>query len=144
MPQRWLGPHSKKQSPWITAQGSYMMAIDAPSSTVTFRQSWHLAFWILGSLLLSPLPALSQQPAAKTPKDAILILDASGSMWGQIDGVNKIVIAKDVVEGLVRGLPAEQRLGLVAYGHRRESDCADIETLADIGAARADVITKLR
>ncbi len=84
----------------------------------------------------------SGQEAPK--KDAILILDASGSMWGQIDGVNKIVIAKDVVEGLVRGLPAEQRLGFVAYGHRREGDCNDIETLADVGADRQNVIDRLR
>jgi len=78
------------------------------------------------------------------PKDAILILDASGSMWGQIDGVNKIVIAKDVVEGLVRGLPENQRLGMVAYGHRKKGDCRDIETLADIGADRDKVIKQIR
>lgn len=63
----------------------------------------------------------------------ILILDASNSMWGQIDGVNKIVIAKDVVEELILGLPDNQPLGLVAYGHRRKGDCSDIETLSDVG-----------
>ncbi len=83
-----------------------------------------------------------QTPPA--PKDAILILDASGSMWGQIDGVNKIVIAKDVVEELVRGLPEEQRLGMVAYGHRKKGDCEDIETLADVGENRDKVISKIR
>ncbi len=77
-------------------------------------------------------------------KDIILILDASGSMWGQIDGVNKIVIAKDVVEGLVRGLEPAQRLGFVAYGHRREGDCNDIETLADVSKDRDGVIKSLR
>ncbi len=90
-------------------------------------------------LFLSVLPA-----SASSPNDAILVLDASGSMWGQIDGLNKIVIAKDVVEGLVLGLPPEQRLGLVAYGHRREGDCSDIETLAGVGAERADMVAALR
>ena len=84
------------------------------------------------------------QEAEAQPKDAILILDASGSMWGQIDGVNKIVIAKDVVEGLVRSLPDNQRLGFVAYGHRKKGDCTDIQTLADVGADRDKVITQLR
>ncbi|GJL95624.1 MAG: hypothetical protein DHS20C05_20290 [Hyphococcus sp.] len=84
------------------------------------------------------------QDESSTPKDAILILDASGSMWGQIDGVNKIVIAKDVVEGLVRSLPAEQRLGFVAYGHRKKGDCSDIQTLANVGGDRDKVITALR
>lgn len=77
-------------------------------------------------------------------RDAILILDASGSMWGQIGGVNKIVIAKEVVEGLIRNLDEDQRLGFVAYGHRRKGDCGDIETLADVGARRDKVIEQLR
>lgn len=77
-------------------------------------------------------------------KDAVLILDASGSMWGQVNGVNKIVIAKDVVEGLVRNLPESQRLGLVSYGHRRKGDCGDIETLSDVGADRGKLIEQLR
>ena len=87
------------------------------------------ASWLSGSgaLCLSSLllasPILAQDEAKS--EDAILILDASGSMWGQIDGINKIVIAKDVVESLVRSLPDEQRLGLVAYGHRRKGDCSD-------------------
>ncbi|MCR9106544.1 MAG: VWA domain-containing protein [Gammaproteobacteria bacterium] len=86
----------------------------------------------------------AESSAPDAPQDAILVLDASGSMWGQIDGVNKIVIAKDVVEGLVRALPKEQRLGLVAYGHRKKGDCNDIETLADVGADRAQLIDQIR
>jgi len=98
----------------------------------------------LGAVILAGLSvsAVAEDPAP--PKDAILVLDASGSMWGQIDGVNKIVIAKDVVEGLVRGLDKDQRLGFVAYGHRKEGDCSDIETLADVGADRSKVIEALR
>lgn len=88
------------------------------------------------------VPSSAQEKAGY--KDTILILDASGSMWGQIDGINKIVIAKDVVEELILGLPAEQRLGLVAYGHRTEGDCHDIQTLADVGADRAALIKAIR
>ena len=51
--------------------------------------------------------------------DLILILDASNSMWGQIDGVNKIVIAREAVGGLIDDLPDASNVGLVAYGHRR-------------------------
>lgn len=98
----------------------------------------------LGAALLGSFaePVLAQDN--ETPEDAILILDGSGSMWGQIDGVNKIVIAKDVVEGLVRGLPENQRLGMVAYGHRKKGDCTDIQTLADVGADRETVIKQIR
>jgi len=101
---------------------------------------------ILSGVLLSAFACSATAQVDEPPAnpDAILILDASGSMWGQIEGVNKIVIAKDVVEGLVRQLPTTQRLGFVAYGHRRKGDCGDIETLADVGASRDDVITALR
>lgn len=47
-----------------------------------------------------------------------LILDASNSMWGQIQGVAKIAIAKDVLEKIINGLPDEMNVGLRLYGHR--------------------------
>jgi len=78
------------------------------------------------------LPANAQE--AETPAPLLLILDASGSMWGQIDGENKIVIARRVVGGLVDDLPDSQEIGLIAYGHRREGDCDDIETVTAMGA----------
>lgn len=59
----------------------------------------------------------------------MLVLDASGSMWGQIDGTTKIEIARATVAGLVRDWKPDNALGLVAYGHRTKGDCGDIETL---------------
>lgn len=103
-----------------------------------------LRLFIVAAAFIVGLVSTSLAQESAPPDDAILILDASGSMWGQIDGVNKIVIAKDVVEGLVRGLPENQRLGMVAYGHRKKGDCNDIETLADVGADRDDVIAQIR
>ncbi|MCB1394392.1 MAG: VWA domain-containing protein [Rhodobacter sp.] len=80
------------------------------------------------ALTLSPLPLLAQSEPPAAPA-AILVLDGSGSMWGQIDGINKIVIAREVVADLLADLPAELQLGLTVYGHRRRGDCSDIETL---------------
>lgn len=37
--------------------------------------------------------AMADEPAS------IIVLDASGSMWGQIDEINKITIAQDVCAG---------------------------------------------
>ncbi len=71
-----------------------------------------------------PLPARAQEQS-----QAILVLDASGSMWGQIDGVAKITIAQQVIGGLLQSLPEDQLLGLTVYGARRKGDCTDIETL---------------
>ncbi|MFA7437542.1 VWA domain-containing protein [Castellaniella sp.] len=87
--------------------------------------------------LLTGGTALAQSSPDAT--DAILVFDASGSMWGQIDGVNKIVIARDVVSKLLDELPASRRLGLMAYGHNRKGDCSDIQMLAPVGTDRAGI-----
>ncbi len=86
-------------------------------------------------LALSAPAAMAQDGAG----DSILVMDASGSMWGQIEGEAKITIAKQVLGDLLKDLPAERRLGLIAYGHRRTGDCADIEELATVGADRATI-----
>lgn len=78
------------------------------------------------TLALLPFAALAQQ--ADRP-NTILVLDASGSMWGQIDGVNKIVIARDVIAELLADLPDDTSLGLTVYGHRERGSCTDIETI---------------
>ncbi len=89
------------------------------------------------ALALCLIPGLA--PAQEDTK-SILVLDASGSMWGQIDGVAKIEIAQGVVGDLLRTLPATQEIGLTAYGHRTKGDCTDIETLIQPGtASRADI-----
>ncbi|MBO9452683.1 VWA domain-containing protein [Tropicibacter sp. R16_0] len=77
---------------------------------------------------------------AQERPSAILVLDGSGSMWGQIDGTAKITIAQDVVQELLTTLPGEQALGLTVYGHRRKGDCSDIETLVTPGADTRDQI----
>ncbi|MGI9421260.1 MAG: vWA domain-containing protein [Geminicoccaceae bacterium] len=64
---------------------------------------------------------------------AILILDASGSMWGQVDGTHKITIAREVIGGLLDEWNPKVELGISAYGHREKGNCADIETLAPVG-----------
>ncbi|WP_223786828.1 vWA domain-containing protein [Marinicella meishanensis] len=79
-------------------------------------------------------------PAVWANPDTILVFDASGSMWGQIDGVTKIEIARDAVSTISQGFAAEQTVGLMAYGHRRKGDCADIETLVEPAAGTAQAI----
>jgi Ca-activated chloride channel family protein len=70
--------------------------------------------------------------AAESPT-TLIVLDASGSMWGKIEGEHKIVIAREVFANLVDGLPDGSEVGLIAYGHRREGDCSDIETIVPLG-----------
>ncbi|MGB3503559.1 MAG: VWA domain-containing protein [Mesorhizobium sp.] len=58
---------------------------------------------------------------------AIIVLDASGSMWGQIGGKPKLEIARETLKSVLQSVPADMELGLMAYGHRQKGSCQDIE-----------------
>ena len=79
-------------------------------------------------------------PTATAAEQNMLILDASGSMWGQIGGRTKIAIAREAVGSMLDGWNGGD-LGLMAYGHNRKGDCADIEVLQ---AAGADSVAAIR
>ena len=72
--------------------------------------------------------------------DAILILDASGSMWGQVDGQTKISAARKAVDSILSKWKPSDRLGLMAYGHRTKGDCKDIELVVPVGNFDPDKI----
>lgn len=82
--------------------------------------------------LILPL-AMSVAAFAGEGQRVILVLDASGSMWGQIDGKPKMEIAKEVVGKVVGSWKPADELGLVAYGHRVKGSCEDIEVLIEPG-----------
>jgi len=71
--------------------------------------------------------------AASAADDVMIVYDGSNSMWGQIDGMSKIEIARGVIADLIETWPASTNLGLLAYGHRRVGDCTDIELVVEPG-----------
>jgi len=73
--------------------------------------------------------------ADESEGSAILILDASGSMWGQVEGRTKIEIAREVIASLLQDWDPGVKLGLMAYGHRKKGDCEDIEMLVQVGGS---------
>ncbi len=68
----------------------------------------------------------------EVPSPILFIYDASGSMWGQLQGKTKKEIASQVLTTTVNNLPNNQNIGLVAYGHRTKGDCNDVEFMVDI------------
>jgi len=65
-----------------------------------------------------------------------IVVDASRSMWGQIDGVSKMQIAKETLEDVSYWLPADIDLALRAYGSTSASEsnnCADSSLLVPFG-----------
>lgn len=69
------------------------------------------------------------QGAAAQDGRTVIVMDGSGSMWGQIEGRPKLEIAKETLAEVLQDVPQERALGLLAYGHRRKGDCGDIELL---------------
>lgn len=73
--------------------------------------------------------AIGGQIAHAQQVNTIIVMDGSGSMWGQIDGRPKLEIARQTLADVLVDFPPNRGLGLLAYGHRRKGDCADIELL---------------
>ncbi len=80
-----------------------------------------------GSILALTFVLLCSAAAAETA-GIYVILDGSGSMWGQLpDGTHKITAAKEVVKGFLPDDYDGRELAFRVYGHRREGDCSDTE-----------------
>lgn len=98
---------------------------------------------MLRAALFALAATLAGTPAGAAT-NILFILDASNSMWGQVNGVPKIETAKNTLARLVGDLPEDTRVGLMVYGHRQKSDCGDIELVAPVATAGAQaVVAKL-
>jgi len=92
------------------------------------------------------------QPTLSLNERAVeIVVDTSRSMWGQIDGKPKMVIAKEILHDASFWLPDDLNLALRAYGNASAStdnDCADSSLLVPFGTKNRtsirDAISQLR
>lgn len=91
---------------------------------------------------LAALLVLGTAALAHAADRAIIVLDASGSMWGQIDGRPKVDIARETLRTVLQSVPSDMELGLMAYGHREKGACEDIELIVPPEAGTATAITQ--
>ena len=80
-----------------------------------------------------------------------ILVDSSRSMWGQIDGQPKMVVAKQMLQDVSDWLPENLNLALRAYGNSSPSDahdCSDSLLLVPFGEENRqpirDAISELR
>jgi Mg-chelatase subunit ChlD len=92
---------------------------------------------IFGKTILTAILMVSALAGTARADKAMLVLDGSGSMLGQIDGKSKIEIARGVIGEILDGWPQSVELGLIAYGHREKGSCADIQALVPVGAGQS-------
>lgn len=79
-------------------------------------------------------------PPALAEGRSIIVLDASGSMWGQIEGRAKLEIAREALGTVLAGIDPATEIGLIAYGHREKGACSDIELVVPPAAGTAQAI----
>ncbi len=71
--------------------------------------------------------------SAAANETAVLIVDSSNSMWGQIDRRNKVVITRNALAENLKRHRNKLNLGIIAYGHRSRVSCRDIQTIVKPG-----------
>ncbi|HPE59137.1 MAG TPA: VWA domain-containing protein [Thiolinea sp.] len=84
--------------------------------------------------LLTATPTLAQDsnppdngnaPSATKPS-IMIVLDGSNSMWGQLEGINKIVTARESLKALLANSGDQINFGLLTYGDKRKKNgCTD-------------------
>lgn len=96
----------------------------------SIRLGTFLALSTATGLGAATLPASAQN----SKPNVVVILDSSRSMWGQIDGINKVVSARTVLNQIARQYADKTKLGLIAYGHRQSAGCSDIEVVLPLAS----------
>ncbi|MCC7251351.1 VWA domain-containing protein [Hyphomicrobium sp.] len=82
------------------------------------------------ALTLAARPSAAEDAGAHGP--LVVVLDGSGSMWGNIPGERpaKFDLARQALRQSLSSLSPQVRLGLMSFGQRRRADCSDVEVLA--------------
>ena len=91
-------------------------------------------------------PALAEdapKPAEPALPAAIIVLDASSSMNNKARKAVKLATARSELSQIVKSFQDKLALGLIAFGHRKASSCADTEILAKPGELTAESQDKL-
>ena len=77
------------------------------------------------------LLAAAQARAQEAAPTAIIVVDGSGSMWGNLgtDKRPKIEMVREALRALLPSLRTDARVGLSSFGHRRRGNCGDAEVI---------------
>ncbi|MBZ9698615.1 vWA domain-containing protein [Mesorhizobium sp. CO1-1-9] len=96
---------------------------------------------ILARSVAAAILLLSTTTFGFAANKVIIILDASGSMWAQIDGKPKLEIARESLRTVLQSVPADDEIGFMAYGHREKGSCDDIQLIVPPQAGSASAIS---
>lgn len=96
----------------------------------------------VASIAATPVNAQSPSSAPSDTPNVIVVLDSSRSMWGQIDGINKVVSARTAVSEIATRYQSKIALGLVAYGLSESASCKDYKVVLEPKSHKPTDVTK--
>ena len=115
------------------------------------KRCTELRLLLLPAALLGAGAAAAQtapSPLESGASAAIVVLDASSSMSGKFGGTVKIAAVKEDLGAALGRYAGRLSFGLVAFGHRKASNCADSEIVAKPGeltfAAKDKLFDKIK
>jgi Mg-chelatase subunit ChlD len=100
---------------------------------------------LAAALLGAGAAALAKDAAPSTDPElpsTVIVLDASSSMNDKVGGASKITIVRSELGKAIGTYGDRLSFGLVAFGHRKASNCADSEIVAKPGALTAETQAK--
>lgn len=85
---------------------------------------------LLAAFTLGAWPSAAADAGSDGP--AIIVLDGSGSMWGNVgtERPAKFDLARQALRQSLSTLSPRVKTGLMSFGQRRRADCSDVEVLA--------------
>lgn len=94
-----------------------------------------IALLVVGVVAVVPIAA-----AQEAPSTAMIIVDGSGSMWGNLGPEKraKLEIVRDALRALLPSLRPDARVGMASFGHRRRGSCGDAEVIVPPEPASAE------
>lgn len=99
--------------------------------------------------VMPELPSGEDEVSTKQKKmNVVVLMDASGSMKGQIAGKTKMELAKAAIARFVDQIPVDANVALISYGHvgsSSESDkmasCSAVESMYSLSSYKAENFT---
>lgn len=99
--------------------------------------------------VMPELPSGEDEITTKQKKmNVVVLMDASGSMKGEIGGQTKMELAKAAIARFVEQIPTDANVSLIAYGHvgsSAESDkiasCSNVESVYPLSTYQAENFT---
>jgi hypothetical protein len=102
-----------------------------------------LKLLLLAACSLGAGIAAAEDAPMSSPAPTVLVLDAAKNMNAKIGDAIKLDVARDGLRKAITDDAGRLSFGLVAFGHRKASNCADTEILAKPGALTTETSEKL-